>query len=545
MVDQSQSIDWYQVRTMLKASLRIDWRGANNPWDFTGNKKSKFPPMLLVLAMNFLFSIMLSILTSLPDKVSAIVLGATASMLFVAFQILLEFGNILISPTDYYIIAPHPVSSRTFWVSKMLHLFVYVAMLMLALTVLPALVMGIAAGPGYVVLLSVTYAVSCVFAAVLVMNLYTFLMNTIGRGRMERILGYVQLIFMFVVYGGYFAFTEQLRDVLEGLDIAGVWWMHLLPPNWLMGWYRMVIGDAGQLDLVLASGGTVLFAVLVWLGMGNLSMNYAESLSEQKSTPDQKVVKTPGRAARTPWVQRLVGTTRPEDRVALLLTWSHFKHDMKFRLSILSAIPLVVLYLLLGWKEGMEMPDPFLMAETVESSRSNFFIVFAFAIMPMIFQGAVGFSSHAAASWAFHASPCDRVQLVLAGKRIVQVVFMLPAMLLVIGIFWWSYGNPLHAVMHAGLLYVLVLVILSLIHLTGAGLPFSAEKNASGSAGRNVMSFFLAVIPVIPFVIVSSIGYSYLIWAGMVGAALLLNYLLVRVQNRKLARDLYQLEYTQ
>ncbi len=546
MADQSQTIDWGQVRAMLRASLKIDWRGANNPWDFSGSKKSRFPPMLLVLLMNFLFSIMVSMFGALPDKSSAIVLGATACMLFIAFQILLEFGNILISPTDYYVIAPHPVSSRTFWVSKMLHLLVYVAMLTVAITMLPAIVMTITGGPGFVLLLVVMFALSTLFGTVLVMNLYTFLMNTLGRGRMERILGYIQLVFMLVVYGGYFAFTDKIGSILKGLDLTSAWWMRLLPPDWFMGWYRLAVGRADPMDIVLAGGATLLFGVLIWLGMGNLSMNYAESLSEQKTTGAAKPEPSSRKAAGTPWVQRLVGTTRPEDRAALLLTWSHFKHDIKFRLAILSALPLVLLYLFLGWKEGMDMPDPFLVGEAVKSSRPHFFIVIAFAIMPMIFQGAVGFSSYASASWVFHAAPCDRRQLVLAGKRVVQTVFMLPAMGMVTAIYWWFFGHPVHAVMHAALLYAIVLVVLTLVHLVGSGLPFSAEKNASGSAGRNVASFLLAMIPVVPFMIVSAIGYgSYWIWAAMLAVVLMVNYLLVKAQNRRLSKVLYDLEFTQ
>jgi len=540
---QPQTVDWHQVRTLLRASLRMDWRGANNPWDFSGSKKSSFPPMLVVLLVNVMFSIMISLLALLPDKPGAIVLGATAAMLFVAFQVLLEFSNILISPDDYHVIAPHPVSSRTFWLAKMLHLLTYVAILTASLSLIPTLVMLFAGGFGHTVLLVASYSAACLFGAVVVMNLYTLLMNTFGRGRMERILGYVQLVFMLLAYGAYFAFTDKLRDVLEGLDLGSAWWMRLLPPDWFMGWYRLATGRADAVDIVLAIGATLGFGLLIRLGMANLSLGYAESLSEQNTTPEKSAIRSSGGAPRTPWVQRLVGTTRPEDRAVLLLTWSHFKHDIKFRLAILSAIPLVILYLFLGWKDGMQIPDPFTIA-AAESTRSNFFIVLAFAIMPMIFQGAVGFSSHAAASWVFHTTPCDRRQLMLAGKRIVQTVFMAPAMVMVIGIYWWAFDHLVHALMHAALLYAIVLTVLTLINLAAAGLPFSAEKNASGSSGRNVASFFLAIVPVIPFAIVSAIGYgNYIVWTIMLGMMLLINYLLTGWQNRRLARTLYELEF--
>jgi len=94
------------------------------------------------------------------------------------------------------------------------------------------------------------------------------------------------------------------------------------------------------------------------------------------------------------------------------------------------------------------------------------------------------------ASWIFHASPADRPRLVLAGRDIITVFFLLPYLLLLAGLFAYFYGNITHGFVHALFLGCLSYLMLQLGVLMNPQLPLSRPANKDTNAGQNFALMF-------------------------------------------------------
>ena len=95
----TQTLDRHQLKAIIRTNLILDWRGSTNPYSgFQGKTKTRIPSMVIVLGMNVLFSIVVAALMVLvEDTVSAIVLSGMVVMCLIAFQVILEFGNTIVS----------------------------------------------------------------------------------------------------------------------------------------------------------------------------------------------------------------------------------------------------------------------------------------------------------------------------------------------------------------------------------------------------------------------------------------------------------------
>ncbi len=271
MSSTRQKLDLHQVRAMVGVSLKHDWRGASNPMTGTVNKKSKFPGIMIIFIMNLIMSIFLgAIFIPVSGLFTGLVLAAAGAMTVVAIQVLLEFGNIIISPDDYHVIGPHPVNSRTFYTAKLVHLLIYVTILSATVSVAPAIFAAFATGSIWsapVVLIH--FWVTNVFAAVLVMNLYTLILKKVDRRRLERMLGYLHMILNIGFYIALNVVTRVAKKVLLGFDVESLPWLKILPSYWFASWIKLI--EEGW-DLYIFMLGLLGLAVLY--GLSRMAFSY-------------------------------------------------------------------------------------------------------------------------------------------------------------------------------------------------------------------------------------------------------------------------------
>ena len=165
---------------------------------------------------------------------------------------------------------------------------------------------------------------------------------------------------------------------------------------------------------------------------------------------------------------------------------------MNFRLSVLGVVPMTLFYLWFATREG-SLADPFV--ERGFAAGPLWMIHFVALAMPIIVVDSLFRSESYQAAWVFFATPVDRAKLVVNAGICVAVFFVAPYVLLLAGIFVWSFGNALHAAVHAVLLGVLAHLALQLRLLASPLLPFS-EPPRKGSAMGHLMGMVLIALAV-------------------------------------------------
>jgi hypothetical protein len=542
-----EPIDKQQLKTLLRASLKTDWRSASTRMGVDQRGRFSIPPILIVMVMYFAMS---AVLASVVDRAKDVFLGfffvLAMQMVFIAVTILLEFSHLILSPEDFPILAPHPVNSRTFFAAKFLHLIIYVTATVAALGLLPAVISAFVYRNALLFPLMFLASWACGIATALFFALfYTFMLRVANRERMHRYLGYLQFLMTFVIYGGYM-FLPELGGKILGLSKSGFdfTFLYFLPPGWFAALPALVSGPITASTIWAAIAGVASLVALYFVANSRLSIEYAQTLSEtvEQQQSQSETRKLTGVTAR---IVRLLASS--EDRVVWQLMRKQFKYDNRYKMSMLVAIPLTLLYFYMGLKNGEVLADPFASVEVLAELHSTWMVYFVLAIIPYMVVINTSFSTSYQAAWIYYTSPADRTRIVQASHRFAIIFFCIPYLIFMGSLMVYFFGNVLHAVLHCVVLFLLLVALVGALALISPRFPFSQPMKSGQRTGAMMISMIVPMlIMVVPMAILSKVGYGGALGYSSVVFGLLLVILVVTaLQKRTIPRRLAKIEFVE
>ncbi len=539
-------VDRRQLKTLLKIAYRTDLRGSNNPFRGYGQKQSNFPPILGLILMKLFLGLFLS---AIMWKIDSPFFGAItvniAILIFISLTILLEFSNLIISPDDYPIISPHPVNSKTFFFAKAIHFVVYVTILATAIIIIPAVMAAIRfkiwwLGP----VIFVSSWGMAMAASLFFILFYTVALKIINRDRMQRLLGYAQLLFVTVIYAGYIILPRMIEKVTS-IDVTSVdaLWLYFTPPAWFAAWPALSTGDS-RLEIILAAiAGVIALAIMARISVSRLSMQYALTLN---NTVEQ-MEKSQAAAPKGFFARLVESTSSSEDRAVWKLIRAQFKYDNRFKMTILTILPLTVFYVYMGLQDSGRLIDPFVGSLEDSSGSGNYLLYIAVGMFPFMIIMGTAYSPSAAASWVFFASPANKTNLVMSSARFTVVYFCIPYLALLTVILGYFFGNYLHGVLHCFILFLMLLTLVRVFVLLMPNLPFSIPMR-TGQRGVLTMLMFLipSIFIVVPMIIITKLGYGGpLGYCLIAGGLLLIWWLFGLIMRRSIPKRVNKLEYAE
>lgn len=546
MITEGDKVDRRQFKTLLKLAVKSDLRGSRNPFQSYGQRETKFPAILGVLIMKlFIGLVMAAVVWKINDPFFGTLILNTTIMVFIALTILLEFSNLILTPDDYPVLSPHPVSSKTFFAVKAAHFAGYVSVLAFAIGAAPAVVAAIRFHAWWMGPLTFLSGWATALAtALFFIVFYSLMLRVINRGTMNRVLGYTQLLFITVLYAGYIFFPQAL-DYLGKLDTSRLDLpaLNLAPPAWYAAWTALPLESFRGDHLVAALAGVAALIVLAYLGMARLSSGYALTLTEmveKQEMPDTT------RTRKTVFGRLIDAVSTPEDTAVRKLIRAQFKYDNRFKMAILVIVPLTLFYLFMGIRDGNMVVDP-LAPDPGAKSSGNFLFYFAVAIMPFIVVSSTGYSSSAAASWVFFSSPAERTKLVMASGKFAILFFCLPYALLLVGILGYFFGNYLHSFLHCLVLFLMMVLLVRFNIILIPRIPFSVPARTGQRQMIYIIGMFVPMaFIIVPMMLLSKFGYGGVFgYSAIVAALSLLIALAGLVLQQLIPRRLAKLEYAE
>ncbi len=541
---EQQTIDRAQVRLLVRTNLKIDWRGASNPFEALRSTRGRLSPLLVVLGINLIFSILIGVsFLILPSLFDGLVIGGIGALVLVGIQVLIEFSQILISPDDYFVIAPHPVSSKTFYAAKLVHLLIYVTLLAGSVSIAPSIFAVVASKSIFALpVVIVHFWLVSVFATVLMMVLFTLALRSVNRRRMERMMSYLQVGLILILYAGFYILPSKLRDVLSGLDVTRESWMAALPTYWFATPVHLVADGFDWTSALIGLGGFVFLFALARFALSYLSLSYAHSLTGSIDSGNIRVRAVP------PSLRRLWNKlTSPETRAVARLTWAQFKFDNAFRLQVLWIVPITIFAIVYGSVRGMAVIDPLaaVRPHNIDTGGGGAMLGLIAVMTPFMAHVAMIQSKTWRAAWVFHALPVNRTNLVLAGKRIVLMIVLGPISLFLAVVYAWLFHSVLHGFMHAVFVAALAGLGLTVLNIAGVRAPFATEKAYGGFSAESFITMLVAwIVMGIPIGVVGEIGYGgYLGWLIFLASVLLVTWVLTKVQNARIRAKVREWEF--
>jgi hypothetical protein len=469
-------IDGVQWRALVRTYLRMDVRASGGPARRKGRERRGAQLGGIALVGAFGGGVFAFLAAATADVLMSASLLTTYAAATTMMMLLVDFTGVVLAPEDYAILAPRPVGSRTYFAARLAAVGVYVSVLSLATAAIPAVVYAMKLRPlaGAGALAGVVLCDLC--TTVLVITAYVALLRWVHPSKLKRAMAYVQLLAassFYLVY--YFATVGFQHAFLDRLGFDAAPWLWGVPTTWFAAFVRVGAGGAG-VAAWMASAAAILVAVLcVPLAAGRLSLDYARQVGEMTAVAE------PVRRRRA---FGLPGFSRGEARAVALLVRAQFRFDQRFRMGILSMIPLTGFYMLLGLDEGA-LRDPFL------GSPGGPGVYFAVMFIPMTLHTALAASESWRAAWIFFATPASHARIVVAAKNFVTVYF-LGAYVFALAVFWsWFFERVWHAVLHALILGALAHLLLQLAVIARPSLPFAAEPH---KAQRSATTFAILLV---------------------------------------------------
>jgi hypothetical protein len=508
-------VDYRQWRAISRTLLRSDFRV---PLGQSGETYSLHTVrgLLIMAAVNSLVGLASAFVVFLNRDA---VLSATIVLSYVTFvlapSVLTQHGASMLSATDYLILGPRPVSSRTFLAIRLTNILFHALLTTTFVAIPPIVAFAIAHGPSVTRGLA---AASAIYAWAVALTLalgagYGALLRVVGAARLQRAVAYMQLGVGLLMYGGVFLSSRLFSGALAGATMPAEPWPWAIPPAWYAGYLAIGMGNAstgiwGRAALSMAIIG-LLFVVL----RGRLGMDYASRLSEIPAAASD----APSRSASTPLF------TTGERRAVALLVLAHFRHDLRVRMGVLGVLPLLVLYMFLGGDNAAS--DPFVAAPP----GSPDFTALAVLLFPAVLVQQFSSSESYQAAWIYTVTHADRAQLVIALKNLTVGYFLVPFLLLVAVLYVWRSEHVGHALTHTALLGLVSHLALQGSVWLNPQLPFARPpEKATGSAGLIAWMTFIILggqllIWMLPRMIYVSWSRVALIGAFLAGLTVLLN----------------------
>jgi ABC-2 type transport system permease protein len=544
MIELSESrIDKRQVKTLLRAAFKTDLRGSSNPMNMAGNQSTKFPPLFGVILFQGFIGLGMAAFTFAvknPFMTSLIVYSAMA--IFLSITILLEFSNLILNPDEYQIAAPLPIGSKTFFVTKLIHLLAYVNILGSVFYLPSAVTVSIA---NQNLLLFFSFSLAGLLAATTIgmvfVVLYTLILKIVNRETMQRVSGYVQLGLISLFYFGFFVAPRLIpRESLEIL--ADSIWLYLAPTAWFSAIAKLPAGGIKAIDLCASFVGIIVLFMFFRAGLSRLSLSYARTLSSTVAQRGQLK-----RKQKWGLIARLtLAVSSHEDRAVWKLIRKQFKYDNRFKMSILVIIPLTALYVYMGIADGKPTVDPFTVSFGRNAGKTNLLLYMAVIMLPFLVTVNTSFSESYRSAWVFFTSPADRTRIVLSSARFALTYFCFPFTILLAGLFTWLFGDYIHALLHSLFLFVLLMILTKSMVLIYPRIPFSQTQKAGQSTA--IFFFMMLVglpIAMVPMIVVSNIGYGgYHGYAIYLLSGLILNFVLQWLLKKTIPKRMARLEFS-
>lgn len=475
-------IDVVQWRALVRVALLSDARMSGRAFDMSGRARGSHAltgTLVTLVAMGGGAGMFLGFAADL-------FLGAIVYLFLLGFVIasslLVEYQSVVLSPADHRQLSFQPVTSRTFLAARLTSVLIYVLAMTAAFSIIPLITLTLIDQGGPLVALATlaTAIVEAVSVTLAVIGGYVAVLAVVPAASLTRALSYVQLGFSFLIYGSYMLVPKYLAHSTVVMEPAPrTAWMLLNPASWFAGWIMIASGERTWLMTAAAAFSVAALAASALIVGGRLSIDYAERLTESAMAPGAaRASGGENKRLSAGWI-----FSNGESRAVSVLTRAQFRYDNRFRLGVLSIVPLTLVYLFSGLGDGGM--DPF-----AAGGQGHTLVYMAVMMFPPMLRATLSQSDAFAAAWIFKGTPADRRALVLALRNVLVVWFLLPYLAFLGVIYFVVSSRPEMVPVHVFVLGLLSFLLMMADLMFNPDLPFSRPP----ARGARTASTFLSIL---------------------------------------------------
>jgi len=502
-------IDFDKMMVIVDTKLKMDQRRVYMNWRQGKRKESSNHLMIALFFYGFMGFVMGSMIY-LIDNFLTIMIFTHAYILFMMAMILItDFSSVLLDTTDNQVILPRPVSSKTLFMARLIHILLYLLQFTIAISAGSWLFTFLKYGLITGITFMCTTILTVLLAVFLTYFLYLAILHISNEQRIREIITYFQIFMMVFFTIGLQVLPRLLNviDVREAVDLRG--FMYALPPVWMaltVDAFRLMQFDLVHIVMVILS-------VLVplggfWILFKFLAPGFAKRLTSLQGTSN-KVISTEayvGKMQRGTLSDRIAdfACNAPVEKGAFGFTWKITGRDRNFRMQFYPQLAYILIFFFIFVIRGGKS----IVENWQQLPNTNNFLWLIYLSMMSVSSSLtfIAYNDSFAASWIYHSTPVRQPgEIILGMIKSLLIKFFIPVysilFLIAINIWGIKVADDFLFGFFSNILCFLVLAVLSDHYL-----PFSRQPDTKQQAGR----FFVILI-------------QFLLVGGLVG----LHYLLI------------------
>ncbi len=549
----SNQIDFYQVKVLFKYYLKMNFRPKTETVE-TARKGFLKESSKLGIQYAVFFFMSLMFITILFSELSNFMVSLTYytySAFISCFLILYSLDTIIINPDDYEILGSRPVSTRTYFLARLLNLIAYISPIVILINFIPTIIYILGRDyfqvfiPAFNFMDGLLYLIiafcNTFFYVFLLILLYNLIIRFVPYKKIQNSLVIGQVIFFLCFFLGYQYINANIRSVISSAaGIKEVIWLKFIPTAWFSYLFSYFTETGPLLYLLLGCFGIIIVIIIFLMSLRTISLENAEYIKRISSSIED----TDSEDNKTNNSFFNIIFKNHELKAAYIIISKYLKRDPIIKRKVFMFIGLIIGFLVmgeLGIMEGFKIPNLFFSTDINKSTIGFTFATFLIIIYLTNFYFISSQTKDWKASWVYYLTLRDIKEFYM-GIRIFTILFLfLPVFLIIF--FFQVYRIPFtHALFQTSLIFLFTTIAMSIIGILKPTLPLS--KPLGNRKEMMLVTMLVAPILVIIFMFTLRwIFYSKQYLLFLIGL-ILINYFLFKMECSRIKRKYTRLNFS-
>lgn len=495
---EKMGADYNQFIRILQLKLTLDDRRANKYSKKSENAQEKtlIKQSLFQIFVGIFFSL---VLVLIKTPFAFYYLAHTFVMVMMAMMIISEFSTILFDTSENVIIQPLPIRGNTISLALNAHVFIYLTMMAVCISVIPAIIaffkFGVLSGVIFVFTIFLNVLFTLFFANIL----YLGIMRLVSGERLKNLLMYFQ-VFMAIFFMAAYQIGLRMIDktVIQDMQLPIHWYTYLLPPAFFSGLIEALTTlNFDQSHLLFIAEALIVPPVAIYLTGKYLTPVFNQKLMdlEQGDKVSKIKTETSGKSLYYKMMASLFVRNR-EEKAAFKMMWKMIGRERQFKQTFLPVIGYTIIMIILP---NVSKHGNF---SDFTTGYKYLLVLYIFGMVAFSLGGALLIGNYQTSTWVFKSLPSESPANFFKGTiKAAFARFFIPTYVVagtIVCFLWGIKALPD------------VFIVLMSIYLTTLlfyffqqpGFPFSLEKTAI-QGGSNAIRFFGLII------FAAIMGYSH------------------------------------
>jgi hypothetical protein len=452
--------------------------------------------------MNVFFSALMGCIYLYPlflvsDVIISLAIYFAFFLFVLTFMLITDFSNVLFDTKDKYIILPRPVNDQTLFLSRILHVFIYLFRIVLPMALPGWIVIGIKMGWQSALLFPVILMLMIFMVMFLVNGCYLLVLRFAKPEKFKNVISYFQIFFSIMFFVVTY-FTPRLMNsaIFTKIEPANFMWARYLPSYWLatcwtwIGYELILPGTAWLSILAVALPVVLVFVTVKWLaprfGKEIGAIDVGETAPKGIST----------KRGNSGFYKKLANILNSSyaAQAGFVITWIQTSRNRAFKMRVYPMFvyaPVMFIYMLTSGRSGS------FSERWSDLAESNYYLFLLYLCVMSIMQALnyLNFSDQYKAAWVYYASPLEKPGRVMAGAfKAAWVKYFLPLFLIISIFVLYKWGA--HVLLDIILAVTnMTLFAVIMVRISFRNFPFSQMEQLKNSGGRVIKSLLTLAIP--------------------------------------------------